>query len=81
LVDAAEGDRLDLSPTDADTALPGDQAFLWRGTQPFDGAGQARYLQQGDCTWLRLNIDADLQPEMEIQLVGLIMLTASNLVL
>jgi len=79
--DPAAGDVLDLGSIDANTTVAGDQAFAWRGTQAFNGAGQARYFHEGACTWLRLNNDADLQPEMEVQIVGLITLTAGDLVL
>jgi Ca2+-binding RTX toxin-like protein len=39
----AEGDRIDLSAIDANGALAGDQAFVFRGTAAFNGPGQLRY--------------------------------------
>jgi hypothetical protein len=36
-------DQISLSGMDADSVAPGDQAFIWRGSQAFTGLGQARF--------------------------------------
>ena len=44
----AEGDRIDLSLLDANSAVFLDQAFTFRGTAPFTGAnGELRYVANG----------------------------------
>ncbi|GGG33893.1 metalloprotease [Caldovatus sediminis] len=52
-------DRLDLSAIDAIPATPGDDAFVFRGTAGFTGAGQIRAQAVAAGTLLRLNLDAD----------------------
>jgi Ca2+-binding RTX toxin-like protein len=60
------GDRIDLSVLDANLLLPGNQAFIYRGSLPFTGPGQLRY--SGGI--LQMNTSGNLLPEAEIALSG-----------
>ena len=64
-------DVLDLSGIDADTTVPGDQAFHWVGTTTFTGTpGELGYAKSGGNTIIRASTDTDPAPEVEIQLNG-----------
>lgn len=60
------GDVIDLRFIDANAAAAGDQAFAFRGTAAFTGAGQVRY--QGGV--LQINTDADAAAEFEVAITG-----------
>lgn len=75
-----QGDKIDLSQIDA---LPGgaNDAFLFRGTSVFTGAGQVRYQSTEGGIELQINTDADQAAEMTILLAGVTSLTAGDVVL
>jgi Ca2+-binding RTX toxin-like protein len=58
----AGGDWIDVRPIDADATVPGNQDFIFIGEADFSGPGQIRVFRGTDNTWLRLNVDADLDP-------------------
>lgn len=74
---ALAGDVIDLSSIDADTATAGDQAFTFVGSAAFTAAGQVRYV----AGVLYVNTNADLKPEMQIELAGAPPLDPSDLIL
>jgi len=78
----AQGDIIDLSQVDANTTLANNQAFTFRGTAAFTGAGQIRYrtLSDGN-TYIYGNTDADTTAEFVIRLDGAITLAAGNFTL
>ncbi|HRK94872.1 MAG TPA: calcium-binding protein [Rhodospirillales bacterium] len=59
-------DRIDLSPIDANTGLSGNQAFAFKGTAAFTGAGQLRLMSSGTDTVIQANTGGSLAPELEI---------------
>lgn len=68
-IGAAAGDRIDLSSIDADSSLPGNQRFDFKGTSAFDDAGQVRVasVASGSDTLIQANADASLATsELEI---------------
>jgi serralysin len=70
------GDRIDLSPIDANSTIKGDQAFTYIGTRVFTAAGQIRYsggILQG-------NTDKNLAANFEIKLEGSPLLVASDII-
>ncbi len=77
----SEGDKIDLSAIDANSALKGDQAFAWV-TKFGATAGQVRFAADGKGSgMLYLNTDKDVSAEYEILLTGVTTLAASDLVL
>ncbi|MEH1900121.1 MAG: hypothetical protein V7L04_01535 [Nostoc sp.] len=71
------GDQIDLSTIDANSNIPGNQAFTYIGTRAFSAPGQIRYsggILQGNTT-------GNLSPEFEIQLVGSPQLVTSDIIL
>ena len=67
----AEGDRIHLSVVDANTTTEGNQAFTWLGTSAFTGAaGELRYYQLNDMTYVIGDLDGDGQMDFMIRLVG-----------
>jgi ELWxxDGT repeat protein len=72
----AEGDRIDLRPLDANTALAGNQAFAWIGGAEFDGlAGQLRFAG-GE---LEGDLDGDGVADFQIGLASGVSLTAASI--
>lgn len=77
----AEGDRIDLSFIDADTALAGDQAFVLVQAG-FTAAGQVRTQQIGGNTFVFANTDANpATAEFSILLFGTHALVAADFIL
>ena len=74
-------DKIDLSAIDPNTALNGDQAFVW--VTNFNAtAGQVRFATDGQGNGIiYLNTDRDTAAEYEILLTGVTTLTAADLVL
>jgi parallel beta-helix repeat protein len=75
---STEGDTLDLSGVDANTATQAHESFTFIGTQAFsssDATGQLRF-ENGV---LYGSVNADATPEFEIKLVGVTALHASDL--
>ena len=68
----AEGDRIQLALVDANSALAGDQAFVFIGNAAFSGAaGELRYQQIGGNTYVRGDVNGDGAADFWIRLDGL----------
>lgn len=66
---------------DADTYTSGNQAFTFVGSSNFSGqAGELRYAQDSGAglTRIEADVNGDGAADMQIQLVGVIPLTASD---
>jgi serralysin len=63
---AAAGDCIDLSGIDAKDTSSGNQAFVWRGTGAFTGAGQLRVFNSGANTIAACSTDSDAAAEFEV---------------
>ena len=74
-------DKIDLAAIDPNSALRGDQAFVW--VTKFNAtAGQVRFAADGQGNGIvYLNTDRDADAEFEIMLTGVTTLTAADLVL
>jgi len=74
-------DTIDLSAIDANVlaAFPGNQAFIFIGSDAFSGGGQLRY--DSATGLLQANINANAAAEFEIQLFGAPTLVGGDLVL
>ena len=59
-----------MAPIDADTTRSGDQAFDFIDDAPFTGVGQVHWVANGANTIVELNINADLAPDVQFELVG-----------
>ena len=70
--------KLDLMGIDADATIAGNQAFRFVGTAALTGAGQAGFFTSGGNTIVRGSTDADAASEFEIQLNGIVALTAQD---
>ena len=83
----SQHDQIDLSDIDADPSTVPDDAFVFRGTKAFNGAGQVRYVLNDkagthhDTTTIYVNVDADLAPDMQIEVKGLVHFHAGDFVL
>lgn len=78
----AQADRIDLAAIDANTAVPGDQAFSFIGTGLFTGvAGQLRYVAGGGVTTVAGDVNGDGTTDFYISLTGTISLVAADCVL
>jgi Ca2+-binding RTX toxin-like protein len=76
----AEGDRIDLSLIDANTATFGDDAFTLK-SGAFTAAGQLRIVQEGGNTFLEMNTNADTVADLVLRLDGLKTLMAGDFAL
>ena len=77
-----DGDKIDLSLVDAKIGVTGDQAFAWKGTGAFTGAGQLRYFTSGSDRIVAGSTDGDTVAEFEIELDNLgIALAGSDFIL
>lgn len=83
IADFAKGaDAIDLRLLDARSDIAGDQGFAWRDTAGFTGAGgEVRYVQTGGNTFVVGDIDGDRTSDFQIQLDGLFILAATDLLL
>ncbi len=84
ILDFEQGqDRIDLAGIDADTGLPGDQGFAFRGTLGFQAGtpGQLRYVAGAGGTTIYGEINGDAKPDFAIQLFGAHALGESDFVL
>ncbi|WP_225770998.1 calcium-binding protein [Inquilinus sp. Marseille-Q2685] len=78
----AQGDRIDLSAIDANTAAAGNQAFGFIGTAAYGGvAGQLRYVARDGVTTIGGDIDGDRITDFHITLTGISALVAADFVL
>jgi hypothetical protein len=69
-------DKIDLMGIDGDTAIAGNQALRWVGTEALTGPGEVGYFTSGGNTIVRISNDADVATESEIQLTGIKALSA-----
>jgi Ca2+-binding RTX toxin-like protein len=80
--DFAAGDRIGLSPVDANSGLDGNQAFTFIDTAGFDGAaGELRYEQSGGDTYVSGDINGDRIADFMVKLDGLHTLSSSDFLL
>lgn len=78
----AEGDRIDLSDMDANTASPADDAFIFLGTVAFSNvAGQLRIQAAGADLQLLGDINGDGTADFVITLTAVTNLVAGDIVL
>ena len=75
----AQGDQLDLSLIDANTALGGDQAFVFIGSAAFGGDATAQLRYAGGV--LYGSVDADSDAEFAVVLTGAPALVAGDFIL
>ncbi|MDG4604397.1 MAG: M10 family metallopeptidase C-terminal domain-containing protein [Defluviicoccus sp.] len=90
ITDFAPGhDKIDLHDFDASTAVPGENAFVWRGSRPFttSAEGELRYQKYdnpgtaNDYTVIFGDTDSDTASEFQIKLQGLVTLTQADFIL
>ncbi|POZ52178.1 M10 family metallopeptidase C-terminal domain-containing protein [Methylovulum psychrotolerans] len=77
-----QNDILDFSRIDANSSIAGDQSFSFIGTSAFTTAGgQIRYVNSNisNTTYVQLNTDNDVAAEYQVELVGKIGLTATDI--
>ncbi len=77
-------DVIDLSNIDADMTAAGVQSFTFIGTNAFTSAGaEVRYQLNtaNDTTLVQATLAGDTAPDLQIQIFGLVPLTASNFAL
>ena len=80
--DFAYGDRISLSPVDANTTLSGNQAFHFLGSSAFDGtAGALHYEQTGGDTYISGDTNGDGIADFMIKLDGLHTLSSGDFLL
>ena len=79
----AQGDRMLLAAIDADATSAGNQAFAFIGDAAFTAAGQLRFVQDetNNRTLVEGNVNRDLAPDFQIELPGLLELSAGDFVL
>jgi uncharacterized protein YkwD len=84
----ALSDRIDVSVIDANGALAGNTAFVWKSTAAFSGvAGQLHYRQENpigtvnDKTIVEGDINGDKVADFHIELTGLKVLLAADFIL
>lgn len=78
----AEGDRIHLHSIDANTAVAGDQAFLFIGTSSFHRvAGELRYGVSGADSIVQGDVNGDGVADFSIRVVGVGTLTAADFTL
>jgi Ca2+-binding RTX toxin-like protein len=75
-------DILRLNPIDAKVSVGGNQAFTFIGTTAFSGTeGELRYTHLNGKTYVEADTDGDAVANYQINLTGLINLTAADFVL
>lgn len=78
----AQGDRIDLSPIDADPATNGNAAFIWRGTQSFSGdAGEVRWRDSGNHILVLADLDGDRAADFGFLVMNTLTLREADFVL
>ena len=77
----SQGDKIDLHLIDAVPATLGDDAFAFRGTGAFTGAGQIRIQATTGGVLVQANQDADATPELSIFIAGVSTLVAGDFIL
>ena len=81
LIDALNGDKIDVSAVDANLGLIGNDVFTFIGTGIFTAPGQIRYQQIGADTFVQGNVGGSTAADFSIQLSGLHTLGAADFVL
>ncbi|MBD9641974.1 hypothetical protein IB277_37615 [Ensifer sp. ENS07] len=77
----AEGDKIDLSTIDANTAAAGNQAFIFTGTAAFSGInGELRYTKTASDTYVYADVNGDKTADMAIHLDLAVNLQASDFI-
>jgi Ca2+-binding RTX toxin-like protein len=77
-----DGDRINLSPIDANTALSGNQAFKLIGTDAFHKtAGELRYEIKGGDTFVYGDVNGDAKADFSINLDRALAMQAADFVL
>lgn len=77
-----EGDRIDLSAIDANTAIAGNQAFTFLKTSGFTGAaGELRYYKGTSDTYIYGDVNGDMITDIKIRLDGAVALTKDYFIL
>ncbi|EPX85276.1 Calx-beta domain-containing protein [Salipiger mucosus] len=71
-------DRIELSRFDADTTQGFKQAFVFIGDAAFSAAGQLGYRHEGGNTIVQADFDGDAVADFEIELRGIMDLTADD---
>ena len=78
----AQGDKIDVSKIDANSAASGDQAFSFIGTGAFTGsAGQLRYVKQGSDIYVYGDVNGDKTADFALQLDNLATIAAGDFIL
>ena len=84
ILDFNDGDRIDLSAIDAVQSGSNwegtNEAFKLISGSSFTAAGQIKVTVSNDTTWISVNTDTDLLPEMMIQVAGRHMLSAEDFI-
>lgn len=79
---ASEGDRIDLSAIDANTAATGNQSFSFIGTAAFNGAaGAVRYDKLASDTFIYADVNGDKVADLKIRLDDAMTLTKDYFIL
>ncbi len=75
---AAEGDRINLTMMDANTNTAAHESFNFIGTKAFDGgAGELRYVSEGDGITIYGDTNGDKVADMAIHLSGIHTITSA----
>ncbi|WP_421578815.1 beta strand repeat-containing protein [Shinella sp. M31] len=78
----AQGDRIGLSGIDANTALSGDQAFVFKGTAAFSGGkGELHFDKQASDTYVYGDINGDKVADFVLHFDDAIAFQASDFIL
>ena len=77
----ANGDRIDLSAIDSNSASATNNMFTFIGTQSFTKPGQARYTHGNGDTYVWLNTDSDSAAEALIRIDATLKLVAFDFIL
>jgi serralysin len=75
---AHNSDKVDLTGIDANSAVAGNQAFVWLGGAPLTGAGQVDFISSSGNTIIQASTDADSTPEFQIRLTGSVILSEGD---
>ncbi|MDB5870973.1 MAG: hypothetical protein JWQ07_415, partial [Ramlibacter sp.] len=76
---SAQRDKIDLQAMDANVLIRGNQRFTFIGDADFSAAGQVRF--DSSTHMLYGSTDADTAPEFSIELLGVTVLTARDILL
>jgi Ca2+-binding RTX toxin-like protein len=72
IMDFTTGDKIDLSPIDADSTMEGDQAFTWIGSNAFSNkAGELRVVMDGNSARIEGDMDGNGTADFHIMAYNL----------